>query len=169
MVYVYTFQCKSITFVHYHFCLRQRDETCTLARKEMTKMVMQILEFEELSNIYIQPQPMIVKRRKNNIYVIFGRINRYDRTGTYPFHTLIIFFLVLKEMASTIISIEVLMWYKIKLRWIVIHEIHYDVNWYTTKYYVCNMSKETINNVTTIYFYQLHHQHSKVIWYGMDR
>ena len=52
MIYVYTFQCKSITFVHYHFCLRQRDKTCTLARKEMTKMVMQILEFEELSNIH---------------------------------------------------------------------------------------------------------------------
>lgn len=59
---------------------------------------------------------MIVKRRKNNIYVIFGRINRHDRTGTYPFHTLIILFLVLEEMASTIISIEILMWYEIKLR-----------------------------------------------------
>ena len=59
---------------------------------------------------------MIVKRRKNNIYVIFGRINRHDRTGTYPFHTLIIFFLVLKEMASTTTSIEILMRYEIVLR-----------------------------------------------------
>ena len=112
---------------------------------------------------------MIVKRRKNNIYVIFGRINRHDRTGTYPFHTLIIFFLVLKEMDSTIICIEVLVRYKIKLRGIVIYEIQCNINWYIPKYYVCKELKKTRNSVTTMYFYQLHHQHSKVTWYGMDR